>query len=208
MRQRFLRRRSTCCLPVSMPASQRSNTHALCIYRTQTLSSSWSADQSTDFPANMPLLCKQSVLHPRTESHAPISLLPVMCSRRSDIHCCDLVWIGGREFGFAPEISGGSALVLSRAGGLLDDALDKAFQDELFDWIGKTGLGFFYDCLNPNPSNGGLLHKDWKTIRAMKMVLLHGVIGTSLSRCACCPYSRTHQGFGSPRLSGSQSIMR
>lgn len=102
-----------------------------------------------------------------------------------------LVW--GRQFGFTTEVSGGSALVLSRAGGLLDDALDKSFQDELFRWIGEKKLGFFYDCLNPNPSNGGLLHKDWSTVRAMKLVLLNGIVGTPLSRCAssvCAQRSR------------------
>ena len=94
-----------------------------------------------------------------------------------------LVW--GRQFGFVSEVSGGSALILSRAGGLLDDSLDKSFQDELFRWIGEKKLGFFYDCLNPNPSNGGLLHKDWSTLRAMKLVLLNGLVGTPVSRCAC-----------------------
>ena len=64
----------------------------------------------------------------------------------------------------------------------MDDALDKTFQDALFEWIGKSNIGFFYDCLNPNPSNGGLLHKDWSTVRAMKLVLLNGIVGTNPSR--------------------------
>ena len=90
-----------------------------------------------------------------------------------------LVW--GRQFGFVSELTG-AALVLSRAGGLLDDALDKSWQDALFEWALQHGIGFFYDCFNPNPTNGGLLHKDWSTLRAMKLLLLRGVSGTETSR--------------------------
>ena len=88
-----------------------------------------------------------------------------------------LIW--GRQFGFVPELTG-AALVLSRVGGLLDDALDRSWQDALFHWAREHGVGFFYDCLNPNPTNGGLLHKDWSTLRAVKVQLLNGLTSTSL----------------------------
>lgn len=91
-----------------------------------------------------------------------------------------LLW--GRQFGFVAEASG-AALVLARAGGLLDDALDKSWQDALFQWVSEQHIGFFYDCFNPNPTNGGLLHKDWSTLRAMKLLLLNGLTGTRLARC-------------------------
>ena len=95
-----------------------------------------------------------------------------------------LVW--GRQFGFIPELTG-AALVLSRAGGLLDDMLDKSWQDALFQWAHEKNVGFFYDCMNPNPTNGGLLHKDWSTLRAMKLLLLNGLTGTKLSSLAPAP---------------------
>jgi len=39
-------------------------------------------------------------------------------------------------------------------------------------WLVDKQAGFFYDGLNANPSLGGLLHKDWGSLRAEKVKLL------------------------------------
>ena len=109
--------------------------------------------------------------------------------------------IWGRQFGFVTELTGAS-LILGRVGGLLADALDNAWQKAIFGWAHDRNLGFFYDCLNPNPSSGGLLHKDWGSLRAEKIALLSELVGTPLSRYTC--YTRREDAFlGAPPVAFS-----
>ena len=127
---------------------------------------------------------------PRFEPAAITNLYPLNLNAIERDGGADLTGVCSFDFG---DLTLAASLTFYAYIILLDDALDKSFQDELFRWIGEKKLGFFYDCLNPNPSNGGLLHKDWSTVRAMKLVLLNGIVGTPLSRCAssvCAQRSR------------------
>ena len=89
------------------------------------------------------------------------------------------VW--GRRFGFVSQLTG-QALVMGRFGGLLADDHDANFQQAMIGWLSTHQRGYFYDCFNANPTSGGLLHKDWSTLRAMKLLLLNGITATKLSR--------------------------
>lgn len=93
------------------------------------------------------------------------------------------VW--GRRFGFVTQLTG-KALVVGRFGGLLADDKDARWQQAMLAWL-KNGAksGFFYDCLNANPTSGGLVHKDWSTLRAEKVKLLDTAVpGTAIDTCA------------------------
>ena len=88
------------------------------------------------------------------------------------------IWM--RQFGYL-SASAGSAVIISRAGGLLEDALDRNWQQAVFTWVTQQKLGFFYDCINANPSNGGLLRRDWSTLREMKIEMLKSIPATTLA---------------------------
>ena len=92
------------------------------------------------------------------------------------------VW--GRRFGFVTQLTG-RALVVGRFGGLLADEKDASWQQAMLKWL-KNGAksGFFYDCLNANPTSGGLVHKDWSTLRAEKVKLLESIEGTAIATYA------------------------
>ena len=93
------------------------------------------------------------------------------------------VW--GRRFGFVTQ-STTRALVIGRFGGLLADDKDARWQQAMLTWL-KNGAksGYFYDCLNANPTSGGLVHKDWSTLRAEKVKLLDTAVpGTVIDTCA------------------------
>ena len=115
-----------------------------------------------------------------------------------------------RRFGFVTQ-STGRALVIGRFGGLLADDKDARWQQAMLTWL-KNGAksGYFYDCLNANPTSGGLVHKDWSTLRAEKVKLLEQIVGTPIDTCAshvfhtaaprpCPPPSPTHT-YPSPLL--------
>lgn len=90
--------------------------------------------------------------------------------------------IWGRQFGFVSEETG-AALVVGSVGGSLMDALDTTWLKAVFAWIQERKIGFFYDSMNPNLISGGLLHKDWGSLREQKLALLSGLVGTPTTRC-------------------------
>ena len=90
---------------------------------------------------------------------------------QSEAFPANLPALWGRNFGFVTQLTG-AALVVGRVGGLLADQLDAAWQRAIVQWLVDKQAGFFYDGLNANPSLGGLLHKDWGSLRAEKVKLL------------------------------------
>lgn len=148
----------------------------------------WAGASGPEFPPGLNLMgVRESPLRLSSPSklvYAPNLVPPsehMLPAYRATDFPTNLPTIWSRQFGFVPG-STGAGLVFARAGGLLEDPLDKTFQESLFAWAAERRFGFFYDCLNANPSNGGLLHKDWETLRTMKTdVLLNGVTATKLS---------------------------
>ena len=161
----------------------------------------WLGQPAPELPPGLNLMgVKQAQLHlsnPAKVVYAPALAPPsehMLPAYRESGFPANMALVWGRQFGFVRELTG-SAILLSRAGGLLDDALDKSWQDSLFDWARTQKVGFFYDCFNPNPTNGGLLHKDWSTLRQMKLLLLNGLTGTkvtSIPQSGSAPQGRFH----------------
>ena len=147
----------------------------------------WVGHSSPDLPPGLNLMGvreRRIQLHDPTKLVYSPSLAPpnehmLPAYRGADFpQAMPLVW--GRQFGYVTEATS-SAIIVARAGGLLDDALDRTWQEALFAWLREREIGFFYDCLNPNPSTGGLLHKDWSALRQMKLLLLNGLAATRLA---------------------------
>lgn len=148
---------------------------------------SWSGASAPEFPPGFNLMGAREqplvLQDPSKLVYAPVLPPPsehMLPAYRASGFPANMPVLWARQFGFVPETTG-NALVVARAGGLVEDVLDKTWQEQFVAWAVEHKVGLFYDCLNANPSNGGMLHKDWSTLRAMKVLMLNDVPATKVS---------------------------